>query len=217
MTCDLNNIPLRRAKTEHLYAVSSMSLEVKYSPRAKFSQIWQCRRGTLGNDPRLYEINFSHSRSSISAKTSSSLQLRPDTSSVQWPHLSSTILWPNLATKYTATPIFTPDRGGKVWRTNLGDSTLGWAWEGSGQVHKMMQRKDITSKGVNFGKSFTNWALCASRLGLRECNWYYKRKPTMKGAVVRLLVVFSGMVRVAWAPTPLGKETPKIKRGAEER
>ncbi|VCU40895.1 Bgt-55029 [Blumeria graminis f. sp. tritici] len=32
----------------------------------------------------------------------------------------------------------------------------------------------------------------------------------MEGVVVRLLVVFSGMVRVAWAPTPLGEETPQI-------
>ncbi|VDB94757.1 Bgt-55010 [Blumeria graminis f. sp. tritici] len=32
----------------------------------------------------------------------------------------------------------------------------------------------------------------------------------MEGVVVRLLVVFSGMVGVAWAPTPLGKETSQI-------
>ncbi|VCU38843.1 Bgt-55040 [Blumeria graminis f. sp. tritici] len=32
----------------------------------------------------------------------------------------------------------------------------------------------------------------------------------MEGAVVCLLVVFSGMARVAWAPTPLRKKTSKI-------
>ncbi|VCU38981.1 Bgt-55098 [Blumeria graminis f. sp. tritici] len=32
----------------------------------------------------------------------------------------------------------------------------------------------------------------------------------MKGVVIRLLVMFSGMVLVAWAPTPLGKETSPI-------
>ncbi|VCU38858.1 Bgt-55005 [Blumeria graminis f. sp. tritici] len=38
----------------------------------------------------------------------------------------------------------------------------------------------------------------------------------MEGAVVRLLVVFSGMVRVAWAPTPLGKERTQITYRAEK-
>ncbi|VDB93578.1 Bgt-55009 [Blumeria graminis f. sp. tritici] len=39
----------------------------------------------------------------------------------------------------------------------------------------------------------------------------------MEGAMVRLLVVFSGMIRVAWAPTPLGKETPQTTFRAEKR
>ncbi|VCU38820.1 Bgt-55103 [Blumeria graminis f. sp. tritici] len=38
----------------------------------------------------------------------------------------------------------------------------------------------------------------------------------MEGAVVRLLVVSSGIVRVAWALTPLGKETPNIIVRAEK-
>ncbi|VCU39159.1 Bgt-55019 [Blumeria graminis f. sp. tritici] len=38
----------------------------------------------------------------------------------------------------------------------------------------------------------------------------------MEGVVIRLLVVFSGIVRVAWAPTPLGKETSQITYRAEK-
>ncbi|VDB84119.1 BgtTE-56050 [Blumeria graminis f. sp. tritici] len=36
------------------------------------------------------------------------------------------LLWPQLTTQYTPTPIFTTDGGNKAWRTNLGDSSLGW-------------------------------------------------------------------------------------------
>ena len=36
-----------------------------------------------------------------------------------------------------------------------------------------------------------------------------KNKPTMENVVVHLLVVFSGIVLVAWAPILLGKETTK--------
>ncbi|VCU41287.1 Bgt-55054 [Blumeria graminis f. sp. tritici] len=38
----------------------------------------------------------------------------------------------------------------------------------------------------------------------------------MEGVVVRLLVVFSGKVLVAWAPTPLGKEISQIIFRAEK-
>ncbi|VDB89949.1 Bgt-55037 [Blumeria graminis f. sp. tritici] len=38
----------------------------------------------------------------------------------------------------------------------------------------------------------------------------------MESFVVRLLVVFSGMVWVAWAPTPLGKETSQTIFHAEK-
>ena len=38
----------------------------------------------------------------------------------------------------------------------------------------------------------------------------------MEGVVVRLLVVFCGIARVSWAPTPLGKETPQIIFRAEK-
>ncbi|VDB92854.1 Bgt-55050 [Blumeria graminis f. sp. tritici] len=38
----------------------------------------------------------------------------------------------------------------------------------------------------------------------------------MEGVVVRLLVVFSSIVRVAWAPTPLGKETSQITFRADK-
>ncbi|VCU40564.1 Bgt-55114 [Blumeria graminis f. sp. tritici] len=38
----------------------------------------------------------------------------------------------------------------------------------------------------------------------------------MEGVTVRLLVLLSGMVRVAWAPTPLGKEAPRITFRAEK-
>ncbi|VDB89734.1 BgtTE-56068 [Blumeria graminis f. sp. tritici] len=36
------------------------------------------------------------------------------------------LLWSQLITIYTPTPIFTPAGGSKAWRTNLGDSSLGW-------------------------------------------------------------------------------------------
>ncbi|CAD6505626.1 BgTH12-01116, partial [Blumeria graminis f. sp. triticale] len=35
-------------------------------------------------------------------------------------------LQPQLLTKYTPTPMFIPVRRSKAWRTNLGDSSLGW-------------------------------------------------------------------------------------------
>ena len=60
------------------------------------------------------------------------------------------LLWPQPVTKYTLTPIFIPDGGSKAWHTILGDSSLGWTWEGLEQVPKMMQRKDTTSKGMKF-------------------------------------------------------------------
>ena len=62
----------------------------------------------------------------------------------------------------------------------------------------------------NFRKVFYKLKfVCAPRLQFRECSCHYKAKSTMEGAVVRPLVVSSGIVRVAWAPTPLGKETPQ--------
>ncbi|VCU40532.1 Bgt-55116 [Blumeria graminis f. sp. tritici] len=38
----------------------------------------------------------------------------------------------------------------------------------------------------------------------------------MEGVVIRLLVMFSGIVCVAWAPTPLGKETSQTIFRAEK-
>ena len=122
--------------------------------------------------------------------------------------------------QYTPTPTFTPDRENKAWYTNLKDSSLKWAWEDLRQVHKIMQRKDTISKGVRF-RSVTRRityqrVLCAAKLRLRECSRYYKNKPTIESAAVRLLVVFCGIVWAVKAPTPHGKETPKVVFCAEK-
>ena len=62
---------------------------------------------------------------------------------------------------------------------------------------------------LNFGKELYELSfVCAPTLRLRECNCHYKHNSTMEGAVVRLMLVLSGKVRVAWTPTPLGKDTP---------
>ena len=129
------------------------------------------------------------------------------------------LLWPQLVTKYNPAPIFLPHGGNKAWRTNLGDSSLGWKWEGSGQVHYMMQRMYTISIGMKFWnlpENFSNSALCASRLRLRECRWHYKHKPTTEGYIVYPEVVFSGMVWVAWTPNPLWKDTSQITFRAEK-
>ena len=49
-----------------------------------------------------------------------------------------------------------------------------------------------------------------------ECSSHYKYQSTMEGAVVRLLVMFSSMAWIDWAPTLLGKETSQIKFRAEK-
>ena len=115
-------------------------------------------------------------------------------------------LWPQLVPKYTLTPIYKPDGGSKALCTGLGEICLGWTLEESGQVHEMMQRKDITSMSAKFQilvRSSPNWVLCVPKLRLRGCRRHYNHH---HGWMVRWYIVLAGLpnkVWIAWTHTPL--------------
>lgn len=81
----------RRSTSKHLYAISSTNLGVEYSLRAKLSQILQYRRSwSTRKWFKIHHINISLLTRSIIENESSTLRVRPSTSSFLQPHLSST-------------------------------------------------------------------------------------------------------------------------------
>ena len=81
-----------KGKTGQLYAIFFANLEVKHSPRAKFSQFLIAEPvGPRSRDTKLpHHFQISLPMNLILTWVSSSLQVPPSTSSFQWPHFSWT-------------------------------------------------------------------------------------------------------------------------------
>ena len=104
-------------------------------------------------------------------------------------------------------PKFVPAGGSEACRTNLGDSSLGWTWERSGKVHKMMQRMNTVLPGVKIWtstRSFYEFSFVrAPRPQLGECRRHCKHRHGWMVWWYIILTGFLGKVWIAWTYIPL--------------